>query len=85
MSSMIERVARAMYEVTPFKETEGGYDSQSETYRKMCEILARAAIEAMLEPTDEMIGAFHRLTDDNGSVLVTTGYRAMIEAALNHE
>lgn len=53
--NMIERVARAMYDATPFKETEGGYDEQSETYRRMCELLARAAIEAMREPTDAML------------------------------
>lgn len=54
---MIERVARALYAATPFKETEGGFDAQSETYRKMCRLLARAAIEAMREPTDAMFEA----------------------------
>ncbi len=52
MIKMIERVARAMYDATPFKETEGGYDEQSETYRRMCEVLARAAIETMREPPE---------------------------------
>lgn len=46
---------------------------------------ARAAIEAMRDPTDQMLGAFDRHCDDNGQCLVKTGYRAMIAAALNEE
>jgi hypothetical protein len=46
-TEMVERVARALYAVTPFKQTEGGYDEQSDVYRRSCILLARAAIEAM--------------------------------------
>lgn len=45
--AVVERVARALYAATPFKETAGGYDHQSDTYRRLCETLARAAIAAM--------------------------------------
>lgn len=43
----VEAVARALYDATPFKETAGGYDQQSDTYKRMCELLARAALSAM--------------------------------------
>lgn len=43
----VERVARALYDATPFKETAGGYDQQSDTYKRMCELLARAALSAL--------------------------------------
>lgn len=61
MSEMVERVARALYDATPFKETEGGYDKQSVAYKTMCRLLARAAIEAMRRPTDEVAVALDRV------------------------
>lgn len=54
--TMIERVARAMFNATPFKDA-GAWDDQSDTYRRMCRLLARAAIEAMREPTAGMVKA----------------------------
>lgn len=83
--NMTERVARAMYDATPFKETEGGYDAQSETYRSMCELLARAAIEAMREPTDAMIDAFDNMDawdDDSRFPTASEALDSMISVAL---
>lgn len=78
-NEMVERVAKALYEATPFKETEGGYDAQSDLYRRSCRLLARAAIEAMREPTDAMVDAAYgreRTGTERGN------WRAMIDAAL---
>lgn len=52
---MVERVAKAIYEASPFRETAGAFEDQSEIYRRMCRLFARAAIEAMREPTDTML------------------------------
>lgn len=81
--NMIERVARAIYEVSPFRDTAGEYDEQSEIYRRMCRLFAVAAIEAMREPTDGMIEA--GVTADYGRSLgerVQNCHYAMIDAAL---
>ena len=75
--SMIERVARAIAEANmeDFDETPF-----------LHEAMAIAAIEAMGEPTDEMIEA--GVTADWGKTLgsrATGTYRAMIHAALNEK
>lgn len=80
--SMLERVARALYEATPFTQTEGGFDDQSERYKRMCRVLARAALEATREPTDGMVDA--GVGADFGRYLgerVANSHRAMIDAA----
>lgn len=46
---LIDRVAKALFEATPFRSTEGPYDAQTESYRRMCRALAAAAIRAMRE------------------------------------
>ena len=53
-NEMIERVAVALYEATPFKETEGDFHEQSDLYQRCSRVLARAAIEAMREPAGAM-------------------------------
>jgi hypothetical protein len=54
MSEMVERVAQAIFDATPFRSSEGSYGEQTELYRRMCEHLAIAAVKAMREPTDEI-------------------------------
>jgi len=39
------------------------------------------ALNALMEPTEGMVGAFHRMCDDNGTCLVKPGFQAMIRAA----
>ncbi|TDR28919.1 hypothetical protein [Aquamicrobium defluvii] len=93
MSEMVERVAKAIYEASPFKMTEGPYDRQSDLYKRNCRLLARAAIEAMREPTDAMVDvgqdafaeginmvAGHPEPSDEASYQT---YIAMIDAALS--
>jgi DNA polymerase/3'-5' exonuclease PolX len=65
MSEMVERVARAMY---------GEIDFRGEAYKK-----ARAAIEAMREPTEQMSTAGELTPFDCHSDVT---WRAMIDAAL---
>jgi hypothetical protein len=64
MSTMIERVSRAIAEA----------DSAAATYDE----LARAAIEAMTEPTEAMINARFRVLGQGGQA----EWQAMIRAAL---
>lgn len=56
MTTMIEQVARALceagYDIDPFM-----FHYQYETRRASYDALARAAIEAMREPTDAMVSA----------------------------
>lgn len=73
MTEMIDRVAKAIFEAMDV--TDGLDSSAAERY-------ARAAIEAMREPTDAQITAFSRACDTNGQCLVKYGYNAMIDAAL---
>lgn len=91
--TMVERVAKAIYETAleraPLLNPLGftvdypGWEDLEDPDRTSALGEARAAIEAMREPTEAMLGAFDRMTDDSGSVLVKTGYRAMISAALS--
>lgn len=53
---IIERVARAIFDVSPFRESAGHYEAQSEEYRRLCRVYARAAIAAM-RPADEAMKA----------------------------
>ena len=83
-TEMVERVARALYAATPFKQAEGGYHEQSDVYRRSCLLLARAAIEAMREPTEAMVDAFvwygHGKTIGD---VARIGWQSMIDAALS--
>lgn len=53
--SMVERVARALYDAHPFSGP--AYDSDRESYKETFRIQARAAIEAMQTPTRRMLDA----------------------------
>lgn len=77
--TMVERVARAIYEASPFRDTAGEYDDQSEIYRRMCRLFARAAIEAMRTPTIAMI-AEGNAHDECAPYDI---YESMIDAALS--
>lgn len=85
MSEMVERVAKELYEATPFKQTAGGFEEQSDVYQRMCTVLARTAIAAMREPTAKMVGAG---CDEEKVGYAPDGapaeyvWRAMIDAAL---
>lgn len=99
--SMIERVARAMYEASPFRETAGAYEDQSEIYRRTCRLFARAVIEAMREPTEAMLKAAWVSTRDVApdermrvdlmptwqahNIKMARLFTAMIDAALSEE
>lgn len=89
--TMIERVAKAIYEASPFKMTEGPYERQSDLHKRNCRLLARAAIEAMRDPTDAMVDAplpsspSHGGRYENRRDLRPYIYRAMIDAALNEQ
>jgi hypothetical protein len=91
MSEMIERVARAAYFAGEGIDARGAFSSANDAHwahwwqedRELHEAMARAAIEAMREPTKEMMSAMYRRNDDNDSEQATLeNWQAAIEAAL---
>jgi hypothetical protein len=86
MGEMIERVARAIYAVS-----EADIDWTEETYqaKNIVREEARAAIEAMREPTNAMVkahkGARYRANGQMASrtEAIREGHRAAIDAALS--
>ena len=78
MSEMVERVARAILDNVPTISERGAYDPAD---LQRC---ARAAIEAMREPTQAMVRTLYeshgKLWADCESAVV---WHAMIDAALN--
>lgn len=86
MSEMIERVATAIYENrrrmyedrVPFKDL---YPSAQRPYLDE----ARAAIEAMREPTEEMIAAGARGSGEDSQDVALGAWEAMIDAALSKD
>lgn len=87
MSEMVARVAKAMFNATPFK-SEGSYEEQTPTYRRLCEVMARAAIVAMREPTAAMLDAPEmrhwalRTEEPMRPEYIAEAWRSMIDAAL---
>lgn len=78
--SMRERIARGIYE----KRNGVGaapWAIRSNAHKEPYLMDADAALDALMEPTEGMIGAFHRMCDDNGTCLVKPGFQAMIRAA----
>ena len=73
MSEMVERVARA---IISSASSYAGYEANSDYW----DSLARAAIEAMREPTEAMVNAAPDLRGVD--FYPTDVWRAMIEAAL---
>ena len=66
--TMLDKVAMAIMEVDPFSLNE-----------RQCRAFARAAVEAMREPTDAMVDAGEIYSDGNAA---WRGWQAMIDAAL---
>ena len=71
MSEMIDRVAEAIAKAERH-ESDAMYAD-----------MARAAIEAMREPTKEMEAAYLAACDKSGACLWRTAYRVLIDAALS--
>lgn len=89
MSEVVERVARALFEAdcqigdTPIVKWELAPEYEREEYRH----LARAALEALREPTEGMVEAGADAADASGWAVdaisgAKTAYRAMIDEAL---
>lgn len=94
MSEMVERVARAILKARFFDREPAAYNSLGEFYRTLdpehiheARDEARAAIEAMREPTKAMTAvhndmAGNELSWDADAECAAVVYRAMIDAAL---
>ena len=76
--SMVERVARAIC-ASDFDGDTAVYDEMSAAQRENFTVNARAAIEAMREPTDAMLMA----AGLHGGSTTKGRYRAMIDASLH--
>lgn len=91
MSEMIERLERCLYEYWADHyqglHTKVPFESLSEVERNFGRGMARAAIEAMREPTEAMIRAAYAADQVNansgGLVAPEKAYPAMIDAALD--
>ena len=89
MTSMVERVARALYELLrkDFRD-QAVWERTTEMDREVFRPFARAAIVAMREPTDEMVDAgFHKADTNDRSErayrwVADDVWHAMIDAAL---
>ncbi|WP_262027167.1 hypothetical protein [Microvirga sp. Mcv34] len=79
MSEMIERVARAIHAGVGFH----GEYGQSPFSKEQCDRAALAAIEAMREPTNEMVGAGVEGWKVNGYASIQFVWPFMIDAALS--
>lgn len=92
MSELVERVARAICKsrfMNGGNEDDDGWDDLPKAHKQQRLIEARAAIEAMREPTEAMIDAgepeFYEWMfgqEDWTRPMVPQGWRAMIDAAL---
>lgn len=87
MSEMVERIAKACCEASPFFDNE--WAEQDVHMKEMWRIIARAAIEAMQEPTKDMLsaGAYYHIRHAGpaGNIeigLAEDAYKAMVKAAL---
>ena len=83
MSEMVERVAKALYiaeigpAIGPFDwDIDEAGEVAARNYRKM----ARAAIEAMREPTEAMVRAGGDVTESDAIAIAT--WHAMIDEAI---
>lgn len=81
MTEMIERVARAIFAAK--SQTHTTWEQCDWGYRTMKMKEARAAIEALREPTEGMVKAADRRNDDNDDEEATlANWQAMIDEAL---
>ena len=89
MTGMVERVARAIYDIANGAYFSGAMPEwDSATKENVAEgiLVARAAIEAMLEPTIWMDEAPMRgRIDAGGSFTAAEVWKVMIHAALNDD
>lgn len=82
MTTMIERVARALVAATPGTGSVDEHMDPSKGVRDSVWFpLARAAIEAMREPTESQLRAAWNKVDSN----IDDFWRAMIDASLNEK
>jgi hypothetical protein len=80
MSTMVERVAKAIYEASS-EAPDGVWEEAPEGWRVEYRGMAREAIEAMREPTDEMIKVGVQ-THEGVTYSGIPSWQAMIDAAL---
>lgn len=82
--SMLERVARAIYETEPFGTTAHGHpiawSSVAESQKDGFLLKARAAVEAVREPTDAVLNAGYEAEPTGAAILPS--WEAMIDAIL---
>lgn len=81
MSEMIERVARGIFASQEWPEFHPAYEVSSEIF----EIAARAAIEAMREPTQAMLQEGASGSGEDSEATALGAWETMIDAALQEK
>jgi len=76
MSNMIERVARAIAD-------EGAYILPGESHQDVDRRVARAAVQALREPTDEMVKAGAHGSGEDSETTALGAWQAMIDSILS--
>lgn len=85
MSEMVARVAKSLGTVTTGPEAGGIVISEmfsADLWAMMAENLARAAIEAMREPTDDVLAVFDEFGDGDSRLIL---WNRMLDAALTEK
>lgn len=90
MMTMIEKMARAMYEARPGEftgEAVVSWDAEYPDTKETLRVLARAALTAMLEPNGHMVtaAALAAMMREDDQHIYADSYRAMIQAALDEK
>lgn len=84
MSEMVERLARALWTGRMHTNADtGSWEVLNDVFRDEHRNEVRAILRAIREPTSGQLAAFARACDGNGFCLVKTGWKAMIDAAID--
>lgn len=87
---MVERVARALWNAESVRATDrprrSEWADESEKTQESWRYMARAAIEALREPTEVIMRAHHVVPDDaDYKERIADNWRALIDAILKEE
>jgi CHASE3 domain sensor protein len=84
MSELIDRVARAIYEASPTR-ADGGFSAAPQDVQERVRAQARAALEAMREPSRAMVTAGEELAVRQVAIDEAALWRTMMAAALERD
>ena len=81
---LVERVARAIFDASPYREHDGPFEQQSERYQALTMRYARAAIAVVLEEAAKIVTEhYQELCTEHRLLLVNRA--AAIRALVKHD